>query len=136
MSYVLFFRSQVGLSNDIYKSFLTTIVENEELLCFGVNTKFAPGFIYTVFYFKENKKMLSSFMFQIDKIYTASFPRNEYDSWIVFEEQSFSLVEWKDNFPMEKISSSHQFTKERLEFAESLTENDNPVLMFMKFKPF
>ena len=124
------------LNEEIYNGFSTTVMENEEILFFRMKTKVAPGLVYTVYYSKESKKILSSFMFMIDGKFSVFTPITGYDSWIVSEVPSFSLVGWREKFLNEKISTSHRFTKERLAFAESLTENDNPVLMFMKFKPF
>ena len=80
--------------------------------------------------------MLSSFLFMVENLFNLNFPRTCYDSWIVSVMESYSLIEWKEKFPKEQIASTGSNTKALLALAEKLTDEDNPVLMFFKLKPF
>ena len=93
-------------------------------------------FVYYVYYSKESKNLISSFFFMFENVINLNYPQTGYESWIVYDIQSFDIIEWKERFPKDKISSAGRYTKARLDLAEELTDEDNPVLMFVKFKDF
>ena len=112
------------------------IMENDELLFFTIQVNINAPLIYTVFYSKESGNTLLSFIFMVEKDFNVDLPQTEYNSWIVSKIQAYSLVDWKKVFPKERVSSASEYTKARLSLAEELTDEDNPVLMFLKLKPF
>ena len=120
-----------------YNGFLTSVMENEEVLFFTMQTNIdlPLRFGYTVYYSKKSRNMLSAYLFMIEK-FNINFPRTCYDSWIVSVMESYSLIEWKEKYPKEQISFAGSYTKARLDLAKELTDDDNPVLMFVKLKDF
>ena len=123
-----------------YNGLKSPVYENNQLLFFYMRTSFNMKngnlFPYYVFYNKESKNQLSSFFFIIENGFNLGAPLTAYDSWIVYYIDSYHLIEWKEQFPKEKIPSVDKFTKEKLSFAEKLVNDDNPALMFIKLKPF
>ena len=79
-------------------------------------------------------------MFKLDDLLFSSLFQTGYDSWIVSEMRPHSLINAKDNYlnhmKNNKKTPLNKYAKELLSLAESLTEEDNPVLMFYKLKPF
>ena len=123
------------LKSGKYKGFLTPVMENDQLLFFRT----CP-MGYSVYYSKESGNILSTFMFQLDDLPFSSLFQTGYDSWIVSEMRPHSLINAKDNYlnhmKNHKKTPLNKYVKELLSLAESLTEEDNPVLMFYKLKPF
>ena len=126
------------LAKGNYNGFLTPIIENDQLLLFTMRTNIDMPLLmaYYVFCFKNSGTIVSSFFLNIENEFYMNIPLTCYKNWIVSEIQSYSLIEWKNSFKKEKLSSVHRFTKERLAIAENLSEEDNPVLMFYKLKQF
>ena len=126
------------LKSGKYMGFLTPVMENDQLLFFSMR-KNAPV-AYSIYYSKESGNILSGFIFLYDDLSFASNFQTGYDSWIVSEMQSFDLIGTKDSYmdyvKNHKKTPIDKYAKDLLAFAETLTEDDNPVLMFYKLKPF
>jgi hypothetical protein len=128
------------LKNNEYNGFISAVMENDKYLFFLMRTDVYP-FPLTVFYSKDSGNILSTYLFSFDKLfYFTNFLQTGYGEWIISEIQSHDLIRAKENFlknlkynPKSQLS---RHSKELLSLAEELTEDDNPVLMFYKLKPF
>jgi hypothetical protein len=124
------------LSQRNYNGLYAPIVENDQLLNFCMKTTQTP-LLYYVFYSKSSGNVIASYSFAIEQICCMGNILSGYDSWIVYSDwDTETIVNWRETFPKDQISTAGKFTKARLAFAEELTEDDNPVLMFFKLKPF
>jgi len=118
-----------------YNGFFGKVMENDKLLFFTMESVRFP-LLNALYYSKESgNKLFSIFFFVEDKI-QINFAQTGYKSWIIYDIQPFEIIEWKERFPKDDISSAGRYTKARLDLAEELTDEDNPVLMFVKFKDF
>jgi hypothetical protein len=122
--------------NNKYSGIRGNVMENDELLFFSIRIVDIP-LVPTIYYSKESGNTLLSFLFRVEQTFSVNVPHTGYGSWIVSEGiQAYSLIEWKDSFPKESIATAGSYTKARLALAEELVDDDNPVLMFYKLKPF
>jgi hypothetical protein len=119
------------LKSNKYKGFLTPVMGNDQLLFFRM---YPTG--YSVYYSKESGNVLSTFMFLFDDLPFSSLFQTGYDSWIVSEIHSYNLTKTKDYMKFHKKTPINKYAKELLSLADESTEDDNPVLMFYKLKPF
>jgi hypothetical protein len=129
------------LTTGKYNGLLTPLMENDQFLFFSMRTSLELPYLipYSVIYSKESKNILSSISFTFEDAYFTSTFLTGYKSWIVSEIQSPFLLSWKEGYLKNlknKTTPVGKYTKELLSFAENLTEEDNPVLMFYTLKPF
>ena len=124
------------LSQRNYNGLYAPIVENDQLLNFCMKTTQTP-LLYYVFYSKSSGNLIASYSFAIEQVCCMGNILSGYDSWLVYSDwDTEAIVNWRETFPKDQISTAGKFTKARLAFAEELTEDDNPVLVFFKLKPF
>jgi len=123
-------------NNNKYCGFWSYIMENDDLLFFTIQANVEVPFIYVISYSKESGNILLSSVYMIENVFSVGHPKAGYGPWIVSEIEAYSLIEWRDAFSKEQIAFVDSYTKERLTLAETLTKNDNSVLMFYKLKPF
>ena len=118
-----------------YNGFWGPVMETDNLIFYSMRTNIYP-ILSKVYFSKNSNNMLSSVVYMIENGFSLDIPLTGYDSWIVSEIQAYQLVEWKNALSKEKKESAGRYTKARLSLAEELTDEDNPVLMFYKLKPF
>ena len=122
------------LKSGKYKGFLTPVMENDQLLFFSMRTNIP--LTYSVYYSKESGNILSTFVFLFDDLSFANSFQTGYDSWIVSEIRPYNLIKTRDYMKYHKKTHINKYAKELLSLADESTEDDNPVLMFYKLKPF
>ena len=118
-----------------YNGFWSYVMENDKLLFFTMVSVPVP-LLNALYYSKESGKQLFSIFYFVEDKIQIDFPQTGYKSWIIYDIQPFEIIKWKERFPKDNIPSAGRYTKARLDLAEELTDEDNPVLMFLKFKDF
>ncbi|WP_160150072.1 6-bladed beta-propeller [Parabacteroides sp. Marseille-P3160] len=115
---------------------LTQVFENDQILFFSISEPAFP-FTFRGYYSKSNKNTLCSVFYTIgdNELFDGSANiLSTYNSWFIAEYNISSLIGWSNNIDKKKIIFDNIFLKERKQIAESLSPEDNPVLMFYKFK--
>ena len=124
------------------------VCETENLLSFSFLENM-DRILNTGFYSKSTGNVIHSNGFFLNKFRFFISPISSYKDWIISEFQVDDLLEWSKfvNKMYDELKEKgyqgerdlvlgHQALFDRKRMAESLTFDDNPVLMFFKLKPF
>jgi len=113
-----------------------SVQETDELLCFSVSSSNVP-ILFTGYYSKVTKNMMYSPLYLIGKEgRILGVPISSYGLWLINELPIDDLVSWREDIDKNNILIKNSFLERQKRVANSLTLDDNPVLMFYKLKKF
>ena len=126
---------------------LFEINESKNILSFSFLEN-AERRLYNGFYSKSTGNVIHSTRFMLEKIRFLSSTLSSHEDWIITQLPVDYLTGWAKNVDKAKAEAEkgnmnaldflpvHQALKDRKRMADSLTFDDNPVLMFFRLKPF
>jgi hypothetical protein len=122
--------------NDQSYYMLSFLTENDSLLNFAYTLSSFPIFFYG--YFSKNSgNIIYSAGFTIgESEYFRGHPLAAYDSWFISELRVGEMLEWKEDVKKKGLKTDSKWIKEKKIALENITEDDNPVLILYKLKPF
>lgn len=126
-------KAEARLKRDDFYS-INRVQETDKLLSFSFTAPHSP-LLYQAYYSKESKKIMCSAIYNIGKEGQFEIPPIAgYDSWLITELSIDYLLSWKKD--AENTSIKNRFLIEKKNLTNSLSIDDNPVLIFYKLKIF
>lgn len=113
-----------------------SVQETDELLCFSVSSSNMP-ILFIGYYSKKTKNVMYSPVYLIGKEgQILGMPVSSYGLWLINELPIDNLISWREDIDKNNILIKNSFLERQKKVANSLTLDDNPVLMFYKLKKF
>jgi hypothetical protein len=122
------------LDNGYYYQ-LVTINENENFLNFNFYCPANPMSLIG-YYSKQTGNIFYSPGYNIGADYFIKRPIGAFDSWFITQIEAPSLIKWKEQVDNLDIELTNTWMVEKKIIADKISEEDNPILVLFKLKPF
>ncbi len=115
---------------------LAGVFENEDVVIFSFYQR-SNGIGHLGYYSKNNKKSICSLGFTAGKNnYFHGNTIAAYNSWIIAKVKPEELLSWVKTIDKNTISPENEYSRLKKNIADSVSQDDNPLLMFYKLKQF